>query len=291
MLRHMLKSPKVPNRTVIIGASGFVGSSIFMHLKAVGASVVGLTREHVDLLDIGAAKKLASLLQPGDTVVATSAIAPCRDCAMLADNMHMVENILTALNLVDVSHVINISSDAIYADSDLPLTEASVTAPYSHHGAMHLAREIGFLNEINAPLVNLRPTLIFGASDPHNGYGPNRFRRLATKGDDLLLFGNGEEQRDHVFIDDVAELVFRVICRKSIGTLNIATGHVKSFRWLAEKTQEITGSKSSIISTERVGLMPHRGYRPFDITACKEAFPDFNYTLIEEGLIKSLKEI
>jgi hypothetical protein len=33
--------------------------------------------------------------------------------------------------------------------------------------------------------------------------------------------------------------------------------------------------------------MPHNGYRPFDIAACRRAFPDFRYTPLEEGLRKS----
>jgi nucleoside-diphosphate-sugar epimerase len=40
--------------------------------------------------------------------------------------------------------------------------------------------------------------------DPHNGYGPNRFRRLAAAGQEIVLFGGGEERRDHVLVDDVA---------------------------------------------------------------------------------------
>jgi UDP-glucose 4-epimerase len=30
--------------------------------------------------------------------------------------------------------------------------------------------------------------------------------------------------------------------------------------------------------------MPHGGYRPFDIAACRRAFPDFRYTSLPDGL-------
>src|SRR5256885_1405531 len=81
-----------------------------------------------------------------------------------------------------------------------------------------------FIGAVKAPLAILRPTLLYGAEDPHNGYGPNRFRRLANAGADITLFGEGEERRDHVLIDDLAEIVLRVLKRRSTGTLNIATG-------------------------------------------------------------------
>src|SRR5205814_4943806 len=134
-----------------------------------------------------------------------------------------------ALPRAPVAHCLNRSSAASYADGPLPLTEASPTAPTSLHGVMHLARELMFRAEVKAPLANLRPTLIYGAADPHNGYGPNRFRRLAADGRDIVLFGAGEERRDHVHVDDVAELVVRVLQHRSFGALNIVTGEVHSF--------------------------------------------------------------
>jgi nucleoside-diphosphate-sugar epimerase len=141
-----------------------------------------------------------------------------------------------------------------------------------------------FGNELKAPLAILRPSLLFGAADPHNGYGPNRFRRLAAAGEDIVLFGEGEERRDHVFIDDVAELAVRVLYRRSTGVLNVATGEVHSFRTIAEKVVALSGRRSTIRSAPRSGPMPHNGYRPFDIAACRAAFPDFKFTSLDEGL-------
>jgi nucleoside-diphosphate-sugar epimerase len=197
---------------------------------------------------------------------------------------------IEALTASPVAHVINISSDAVYADSRDPLTEASVMAPDTLHGAMHLAREIAFRIHVRMPLAILRPSLIYGPGDPHNGYGPNRFRRLVNKGQDIVLFGKGEERRDHVFIDDVAELIVRVIERCSTGVLNIATGTVHSFREIAEWVVAEARARVAIKETARTGPMPHDGYRPFDITACRAAFPDFQYTPLTEGIARAQSE-
>jgi nucleoside-diphosphate-sugar epimerase len=143
---------------------------------------------------------------------------------------------------------------------------------------MHLAREVMFRNEVKAPLAILRPSLLYGAADPHNGYGPNRFRRLAASGEPIVLFGEGEERRDHVYIGDVAELVARVLYRRSRGVLNVATGSVHSFRDIAQRFSK------NIKATPRSGPMPHNGYRPFDAAATRKAFPDFRYTSLDEGL-------
>jgi UDP-glucose 4-epimerase len=284
MLEHLNPQPKAPKRVVIMGAKGFVGGAVAERLSREAIPVLPLGRAEVDLLAGGAADNLARLLKPEDAFVAVSAIAPCKDSAMLVDNMTMARAMVQALAKVPVAHVVNISSDAVYADSAAPLTESSCAEPGSLHGAMHLAREVMFRSDVRSPLAILRPSLLYGAADPHNGYGPNRFRRQAAKGETITLFGEGEERRDHVFIEDVAEIVARVLLNKSKGVLNIATGEVHSFKSIAESVVRLSGRQSVIKGSPRVGPMPHNGYRPFDSAGCRRAFPDFRFTSLERGL-------
>ncbi len=286
MLTHQNPTGSLPRRVVVVGAGGFVGGAVAARARAGGMNVLGLGRADADLLTPDAADRLARLLRPGDAVVAAAARAPCRDVGMLVDNLKMVQAMAAALSRVTVAHVVNISSDAVYADGPVPLDEASPAAPETLHGAMHLAREIAFRTSLSAPLAILRPSLLYGAADPHNGYGPNRFRRLAAAGEDIMLFGEGEERRDHVLVDDLAELVFRVLTQCSTGTLNIATGEVHSFRDIAERVIELAPRKVAIRTSPRQGPMPHNGYRPFDIAGCRAAFPDFAYTALANGLAR-----
>ncbi len=229
------------------------------------------------------------MLRSGDAVVAAAAKAPCKDADMLVENIVMARALAQACSSVDLAHVVNISSDAVYADSPGPLSESSCASPGSLHGVMHLAREVLFANTVKTPLAILRPSLLYGAGDPHNGYGPNRFRRLAEKGEEIVLFGEGEERRDHVYIDDVAELASRVLHRRSRGVLNIATGTVHSFRDIAGKVVALSGRAVEIRPTARSGPMPHNGYRPFDPAGTMQAFPDFRYTPLDEGLALARK--
>jgi nucleoside-diphosphate-sugar epimerase len=284
MLEHTYVKPRAPSRVVVIGSGGFVGGAIVRRLAADGIAHLALSRRELDLLAADAGARLRAVLQPGDAVVAAAAIAPCKTVGMLIDNMRIVETLVGGVSGAPVEHVVNISSDAIYADEPVPLTEETPAAPTSLHGVMHLAREIALRAEIRIPLVTLRPTLIYGAADPHNGYGPNRFRRLAATGQEIVLFGEGEERRDHVAIDDVAEIVLRVLKRRSVGTLNVATGEVHSFRAVAEMAVALAPKPVAIRGTPRSGPMPHNGYRPFDIAAARAAFPDFRYRSLHEGL-------
>lgn len=244
----------------------------------------------MDLLADDAGKQLASMLRDSDTLVFIAAQAPVKNNAMLIDNLRMAAAVCTAISTIQVAHVIYVSSDAVYADSDKPLSEISCAHPASLHGVMHLAREVMLAEACKGPLCILRPTLIYGANDPHNGYGPNRFRRLAQHGEEIAFFGAGEEQRDHVYIDDVAEIIVRCVVHKSQGILNIATGTVTSFLDVAKKVAALAPRTPAIKNTERSGPMPHRGYRAFDPSATARAFPDFCYTPLEIGLALSQKQ-
>jgi nucleoside-diphosphate-sugar epimerase len=290
MLEHLNSSARMPRRVVILGAQGFVGAASARLLAANDVPVLSLGRAEADLLATGTASRLSQELRPDDAVVVISARAPCKDAAMLVDNVRMIECVCQALATASVSHVLYISSDAVYRDSRAPLTEDSCAEPNSLHGAMHLAREVMLKSVLTAPLAILRPTLLYGAADPHNGYGPNRFRRLAAAGQEIVLFGEGEEQRDHVLIDDVAEIVRRVLMHRSRGVLNVATGSVHSFRDIAERIAAMYDPAVPVRGSLRQGPMPHGGYRPFDSTASRQAFPDFRYTDLATGLAKAKAE-
>jgi UDP-glucose 4-epimerase len=290
MLQHSNDRPIAPRRVVVVGAGGFVGGAVAARLEADGTAVLRVTRHDVELLQAGAAERLGARLQPDDVLVAAVAMAPCKNAAMLRDNILIADALIGAAAGKNLSHVVNISSDAVYADATVPLTEQSVMAPDTLHGVMHLARETMLRSEIAAPLAMLRPTLIYGASDPHNGYGPNRFRRLAERGEPIVLFGKGEERRDHVHIDDVAEIAARVVHHRSHGALNVATGVVTSFADIAATVARLAGHPVPIRETPRSGPMPHNGYRAFDIDACRTAFPDFAYRPLAEGLSRAQRQ-
>lgn len=283
MLNHLLDRPQKPNRVAIIGAGGFVGSTIAGELRRSGVDALPLTRNELDLLAEGAAKTLAGVLRPTDSVVMVSAIAPAKNVSQLMTNLRMAEQVCDALTNTEIAHLLYISSDAVYVDDANPVTEASAVAPSTIHGMMHAARELMLRSATKAPFAALRPTLIYGAADPHNGYGPNRFRRQAQTGEPISIFGDGEERRDHILVDDVARLASRILHRRSRGALNAVTGVSVSFGDIArEVASHVQGAR--VVSQPRPGPRPHLLHRHFDVTACLEAFPDFHPVPLADGL-------
>ena len=284
MLAHLLTAPETPTRAVVLGAAGFVGAASVRHLKAAGVETLPLGRAEIDLVSPGAAAALRNRLRPGDTLIFVSARAPCRNPEMLVENVRMAEAVCTAIHGADIGHLLYVSSDAVYKDSAEPISESSCAEPGSPHGAMHLAREVLLRSEFAGPLAILRPTLAYGLDDPHDGYGPNRFRRLASSGKAIVLFGDGEELRDHIYIEDVAALLCQLVLRRSAGVLNAVSGDVASFREIAEFTASQFTKRVSISSSPRTGPIPHNGYRCFDASAIRRAVPGLRMTPWREGI-------
>ncbi len=137
----------------------------------------------------------------------------------------------------------------------------------------------------------LRPTLIYGARDPHSGYGPNRFRRQAAKGEPITIFGEGEEKRDHVAVEDVARLAVRMLLHRSTGALNAATGVATSFHDIAHIVARQFEPPAQVKSVSRPGPRPHLLHRFFDITQCLKAFPDFHFERLDRGLARVHREV
>ena len=290
MLAHHHASPIAPRRAVVIGAGGFVGSTIVAAIAAEEIPVVGLTRRDVDLLAPGGSEQLKARLQPDDAVIFVSAIAPAKNVAQLTANLRMAEAACGALAAVPPAHLVYISSDAVYVDDANPVTERSPVAPSTIHGMMHAARELMFRSLGTGPFVCLRPTLIYGAHDPHSGYGPNRFRRQAAKGEPITIFGDGEEKRDHVAVEDVARLALRILAHRSSGALNAVTGVSTSFHDIAHLVADNFAPKAAVKSVPRTGPRPHLLHRFFDIGDCYKCFPDFAFEPLAHGIARMHRE-
>ena len=282
-LNKLNTSPLKPRRVVVLG-SGFIGGAIAANLIADSIEVLQLTSSALNLLDESAEKKLASQLRADDVLIFTSAKAPCKDVEMLQENIQMAKAVGQALSLQSVSHLIYISSDAVYKDSKTPIGEESCAEPQSFHGLMHLAREIILRQQYQGPFTIVRPTLVYGINDPHNGYGPNRFGRLAKEGEDIVLFGKGEERRDHVYVEDIAKLVYLLILHQAVGVVNAVSNQTVSFHELAQFATTFLNSAGKVIETQRVGSMPHDGYRPFEPSIATTVFPGFQFRDWRTGL-------
>jgi nucleoside-diphosphate-sugar epimerase len=263
-----------------------LGKTITRDLARAQIPTLGITRAEIDLLSPAAPGYLAKTVQDGDAVVMIAAKAPAKTPSLVEANIRLVMGACEGLSQRKLSYFVNISSDAVYDDDARPVTEQSARAPSTLYGAMHHTRELMFEAAINAPRFTLRPTLIYGPDDPHNGYGPNRFAREARAGGPVCFFGEGEEKRDHVFVEDVAALIHLAICHQTTGVLNAVTGVSIRFRDLAETLAAMAGVEAK--SIPRPAPRGHLLHRHFDTTLVRHAFPTFRFMPQAQGLARLL---
>ncbi len=290
MLTHHRPKPENPSRVVILGGRGFTGSALRVALKCHGISILAPGSSELDLAADGADERLTGILRTTDAVVLLAALTPDkgRGVGPFLKNLAMGANVCAALERVTPAHVVYFSSDAVYPLETSLVTETSCAQPTDLYGLMHMARELMIKTSTKAPVAVLRPTLIYGANDTHGAYGPNRFRRMAHENGRIILFGNGEEMRDHIAVKDVASLTLLVLSHLSAGTLNLATGRSISFADLARRVAALSDRSIHLDSVPRQNPITHRH---FDITAVRKAFPTFVFTPLDEGLAEAHREM
>lgn len=290
VIAHQYPNPRIPDRVVVIGARGFIGKAVLNRLESESVNALALTSDDIDLTAPAAAERLAVEIKSTDAVVMLAALTPDkgRDTATLMRNLTMMQHLCAALEKTGCAHLVYFSSDAVYAPETGRVTEETPASPRDLYGLMHCAREIMARSLSSTPVLILRPTLVYGVDDTHGAYGPNRFRRAAQKDGKIALFGNGEEMRDHIHVDDVAALSFRCLLRRATGTLNLATGTSRSFREVAGLVAAQFRSNIPLVPTVRQNPIIHRHY---DVVNLIKAFPDFRFIPLEEGIARVHREL
>jgi UDP-glucose 4-epimerase len=277
-----------PARVVVLGSGGFLGRGVLSACATAGIDAIGIGSRDIDLADAASASRLRELLRPRDVVVFLAAVTPDRgrDTATLMRNLAIGRSVCEATRSVELAHLVYASSDAVYSFATSLISEETPAVPVDLYGAMHRTRELMLLAESKAPLAIVRLTAVYGGGDTHNSYGPNRFVRQLFTDARIPLFGNGEETRDHLHIDDAVALLLAIIRRGSTGVLNLASGTSHTFRAVADLIVAQAGRSAVVEPSERRNPITHRH---FDITNLLRAFPAIQFTPIEHGLTATIE--
>ena len=282
-------------KIIVIGSSGFIGKAVYNNLLMQNIDCIGLSSKEANLLTEKGSLYLKKYVNKNDKIIFISALAPCINDEMLKKNLLMMNNFIKAITNIELKNIVYISSDAVYEDSLDLISESNNRLVSNYHGNMHIKREdliTKYCDNNNINLTIIRPTLVYGPGDTHNGYGPNRFIRDLNANKMINLFGKGEEKRDHIFIDDVANIITECINNNITGSITLATGRVVSFYEIANITCKYKGlSIDKIKFNKRKGAMPHNGYRAFDVNKLKNSIKGIKLTSIEEGIKHSIDKL
>lgn len=150
--------------------------------------------------------------------------------------------------------VVYASSAAVYGDSpDMPLSEQSAPQPLTPYGVDKLACELhaqaGFRAHGLAS-VGLRFFNVYGArqnlDSPYSGVISIFLKRI-IKGSSLLIYGDGEQSRDFVYVGDAVDSLTAAMRRMTAQTCrvyNVCTGQRTTVNRLTEILEHMTGRKA-----------------------------------------------
>jgi UDP-glucuronate decarboxylase len=135
--------------------------------------------------------------------------------------------------------------------------------------------------------LNIRVARIFNTygprMHPNDGRVVSNFIVQALNGEDITIYGEGNQSRSFCYVDDLIEGFIRLMEHPScVGPLNLGNPHEFTIKELAQKVIELTNSKSSMIFKELPEDDPLQ--RQPDISLAQEKLKWSPLVELEQGL-------
>lgn len=256
-------------RYIVTGGAGFIGSNLAEHLARDHEVVIidDLTsgrRENIEqIIDNPRVTFVeGSVTDPGllmetfpgaDGIFHQAAIASVPRSVKDPLETNRVNasgtvNVLWAAKECGVPAVVTASTSAIYGDDPVfPKHETMAPTPLSPYAVSKLTGE--YYGKVFADLYGIRTVFlryfnVFGPrQDPNSEYAaviPKFITRLLS-GKPPIIYGDGEQTRDFIFVADVVRANVTAMESDASGVYNIAGGRRISLNELAAALSEITG--------------------------------------------------
>lgn len=270
-------------RILITGGSGFIGSHLAEHFQGLAEIVVldnlrsgyrhnldGLTHSFIEgsVTDRTAVDQAMTgvdhVFHLAAMISVPESMAHPRECAEI--NVLGLLNVLESATAAGVRKVVLASSAAIYGDNPVvPKTESMLPEPKSPYAITKLDGEYYlelFRREGKLDTASLRFFNVFGPrQDPKSAYAAAVpiFMQKAFAGEDITIFGDGEQTRDFIHVKDIAAALAHVASRPDLhGTYNVGYGNSMTVNELAADILRLSGSSSKIVHLpERPGDVKH----------------------------------
>ena len=229
---------------LLLGGTGFIGSALAVRLRQEGQIVHVVGRNDVH--------RLEHLLTSCSTVIhlasATTPGASSAQPQLEQANLDLTRRLIQRLQKQPDTHLIYFSSGGtVYGNPmQLPVHEDSAIAPISPYGAAKIAQEniCKNLRTHGNAVTILRPSNAYGPSQtPKRGFGLVRtLLEHARMGTTMEIWGDGENVRDYLYIDDIVEATLRLMrLPQHSGTYNLGSGLGHSVNEIKNLVEQVTG--------------------------------------------------
>lgn len=274
-------------RVLVTGGAGFIGSHLVDRLVSENHEVSVLDsfstgkRENLDLVrasvtvheaDVRDAAAVDRAIEGCEVVFHEAAVVSVPYSVEHPQETHDVNiqgtlNVLLAARKNHVRRVVFASSAAIYGEEPtLPKTEAMLPEPIAPYGVEKLTSEHylrTFAHLYGVETVALRYFNVFGPrQDPSSAYSGviSVFVKRLLANEPIVIFGDGLQSRDFVYVADVVEANLRAALAKGVSgrVYNVARGERTTLLQLADMLGRVVGkSAAPTLAAERAGDIRH----------------------------------
>ena len=299
---------------LVTGGAGFIGSHLVETLVKQGQRVRVL-----DNLSTGKKQNLAGVLgelelfvgdvrdrqavdravEGVDVVVHLAALIDVHESVAKPLLYHEV-NCTGTLNLLEVAKgrvgkLIYASTAAVYGNPfKLPIGEDHPLNPVSPYAASKLSAEnycLAYLHSYDLKVTVLRLFNVYGPGQGSKGYSGviTKFIERIKGNRPPVIFGDGKQTRDFIYVDDVIGFITRALERDAVGTYNVGTGRSVSIRCSADLLLELMNRKDLGVT--------FGDFRPEDVlnsvadmSRSSDAFGLESGISLREGLSRTIQE-
>jgi UDP-glucose 4-epimerase len=286
-------------KAVVTGGAGFIGSHIVERLLAEDFRVIVVDslapenaqnlvrlRQHKQMEYVQGTVEDFSFLERlfhGVDYVFHHAAVPLTDDVMDNSISYYERNSKGILNLLQtaksngVKKVICASSSAIYGNEPtVPKRESMMPKPLSPYAVSKLVAELYcsiFLRNYGLQTVCLRYFNVYGPRQRPGSPGSvvPKFIQKVVLGEPLIIFGDGNQTRDFVFVEDIAAANLLAAATDATGVFNVGTGKETTMNQLAQNILNLMNRPyvTTIHEKEVIGEIKYSvakinalGYRP-----------------------------
>ena len=296
-------------RITVTGGAGFIGSHLVDRLIEDGHTVQVIDNLYTGNKEFVHSKaqfveldirdpKLYSVLEEfrpdyifheaAQTEVSTSMSNPMLDCDI---NLMGLINLLNAAVKLDVKKFLMPSSAAVYGNLDtLPLNEEMLGNPSSFYGLTKLTTEhyLRIYHEaFGLPYICYRYSNVFGPRQGNGGEGGviSIFAKAIVQGSPIIIYGDGKQTRDFIYVDDVVEANILGMQHQVTGIYNVSTGISSSVNLLVDEFRNISGKDIEVVYDK-----PRLGDIRDSVLATDKSEKELLFTAkynLHDGLIKT----
>ena len=169
--------------------------------------------------------------------------------------MSVIENVIGTVNVFEaarkngVQKVIFASTGgAILGDVEPPVHEEILPKPISPYGASKLCCEAyayAYAGSYNLDSIGLRFANVYGPYSYHKGSAVAKFFKNILNEKPLIIFGDGKQTRDFVFVEDLAAIIEKTIVSdiKGFEQFHLGSGKEVSILELVKLIKKVTGKE------------------------------------------------